>query len=502
MGKNKGGSVSVCSPGIHDRVVNDKNHLDIDVWFCHFVEGLEIEEFRMFPIDDYVDGYCKGYKGGKTYPTSHTKATTFTTDSTTLDFFAYYTALSEDAQEVLEDRKLPTCPPPSIEDEGGYQVIDQESAYQPTPPTPSKPEHVASQICFPPQTSEVVTNAASGSTALGSDSWIGADATQSDDAFHQRASVFVAAVKWDALLSISSRVCHGIPCKVSDEFPVSHFNMVRRIVFDDRVSWVVRLRMPPIADVPADREDASVARIMQVELAGMKFLRAKTDIPVPKVHSYNTEQDNDVVAPYILMGYIHGNGLCPRPLRHSEQDRSFRREMAMIQAVLATFTFDRIGSLYQDPATEEFFVGLDIETDKALRHSLRVCVNNAAPEVLTSASFALPVIFTDLMKRSGGSDGNSRNGHSVPFCLTNRNLLVDEEFQIVEVIDLDGIMAAAYEVAAQFSVLAGLDPEPPGHVETKPMALERITRTEPLIREYNGKVKEIGEGADSRGRKI
>lgn len=228
------------------------------------------------------------------------------------------------------------------------------------------------------------------------------------------------------------------------------------------------------------------------------------------------------------MDYIHGNvasemrlakdcalGLYGTP----EQDWSFRREMAMIQAVLATFTFDQIGSLYQGPATEEFFVGPDIETDKRpwsnssdyyadmAQHSLQVCVNNAAPEVLTSASFTLPVIFTDLMEFCGGSDGNSSNGPAAPFCLTNRdlgphNLLVDEEFHIVGVIDLDGIMAAPYEVAAQFPLFAGLDPEPPGHFETKPMALERIKRTEPLIREYNGMVKEIEEGANSPGQKI
>ncbi|KAK7419615.1 hypothetical protein QQX98_003206 [Neonectria punicea] len=366
--------------------------------------------------------------------------------------------------------------------------------------------------------------------ALGSESWIGADATQSQDAFHQRASAFIAAVKWDALLSISSRIRHGTPCKVSDEFSVGHSNMLRRIVFDDQVSWIARLRMPPVSDLPDDREAASDARIMQVEVAGMKFLKAKTDIPVPVVHAYNTDQDNDVGAPYILMDYIHGNvaselrlakncalGLHGNP----EQDRSFRQKMAKIQAVLATFTSDQIGSLYQDPATKDFIVGPDIETDKGpwsrssdyyadlAEHSLRVCVNNAAPEVVTSASFALPVIFTNLMKRPGDrdSDGNSSNAAAAMFCLTNRdfgphNLLVDEEFHIIGVIDLDGIMAAPYEVAAQFPVLAGLDPEPPGCVETMPMAIERIKRTEPLIREYRSMVKEIEESAGSTGRKI
>ncbi|KAH6973591.1 hypothetical protein BKA56DRAFT_676271 [Ilyonectria sp. MPI-CAGE-AT-0026] len=366
-------------------------------------------------------------------------------------------------------------------------------------------------------------NPASGTTAVGSDSWIGVD--NIDDAFHERIAQFVAVVKWDALLSLSSHIRSGIPCKLSDEFHVGCFYMVRRIVFDDQVSWVVRLRMPPIAD---ERSAESLARIMQAGVAGMKFLKAKTDIPVPEVHSYNTEQDNVVGAPYILMDYIHGNvafemrrakdcdsGLYGTP----ERDRSFRREMARIQAVLATFTFDQIGSLYQNPTTEEFFVGPDVVTDKGpwsnssdyyadvAQHSLRVCVDNAEPEVLTSASFTLPVIFTNLMELCGGSDGNSSNGPAAPFCLTNRDLgpqslLVDEEFHIVGVIDLDVIMAAPYEIAAQFPLCAGLDPEPPGHVETAPRSLEFIKRTETLIREYNGMVKEIEEGANSPGRKI
>ena len=85
--------------------------------------------------------------------------------------------------------------------------------------------------------------------------------------------MFIAAVNWDALLSLSSRLRHGISCKISDKFSIGHFNMVRRIIFDDQVSWIARLRLPPISNVPADREAASVARILEVEVAGMKFLR-------------------------------------------------------------------------------------------------------------------------------------------------------------------------------------------------------------------------------------
>lgn len=256
-------------------------------------------------------------------------------------------------------------------------------------------------------------------------------------------------------------------------------------------------------------------------------VRARSNIPVPQVHSFDTEEHNDVGAPYILMDYIHGTvaselrlakGCAVGLYGSAEQDQIFRREMAAVQANLVAFTFDRIGSLYQDPVTDDFFIGPDIETNKGpwrhssvyftdvAEHALQVCVNNAASEVLTSASFLLPVVFSHLMKLVE-SDHTSGDNLAAPFCLTNRdfgphNLLVDDHFHIVGVIDLDGIMAAPYEVAAQFPVLAGLDPEPPGHVETRPMALERITRTKPLIREYNYMVKEIEEHSVPRGCKI
>lgn len=111
-------------------------------------------------------------------------------------------------------------------------------------------------------------NPASGTTAVGSDSWNGVEKVY--DSFHEQIAQFVAAVKWDALLSLSSDIRSGIPCKLSDTFHVGCFYMVRRIVFDDQVSWAVRLRMPPIAD---ERSAESLARIMQAGVAGMKFLK-------------------------------------------------------------------------------------------------------------------------------------------------------------------------------------------------------------------------------------
>jgi hypothetical protein len=187
-----------------------------------------------------------------------------------------------------------------------------------------------------------------------------------------------------------------------------------------------------------------------------------------------------------------------------DQDRKFREQMASIQVELSSFKFDQIGSLYQDERTLDFFIGPEIETGKGpwtasmdyytdlANHALQVCVADAAPDVQTSCSFAIPILFKHLISLYGHN--SSRGG---PFSLTNRdfgahNLLVNDDFEIIGVIDLDGVMAAPIEVVAQYPPLTGLEREPPGHVETRPFAIDRIKRTEPKLNEYKNLV-EIAE---------
>jgi hypothetical protein len=94
---------------------------------------------------------------------------------------------------------------------------------------------------------------------------------------------------------------------------------------------------------------------------------------------------------------------------------------------------------------------MDYYTDLA-NHALQVCVADAAPDVQTSCSFAIPILFKHLISLYGQ---NSSTGG--PFSLTNRdfgahNLLVNDDFEIIGVIDLDGVMAAPIEVVAQVKV--------------------------------------------------
>jgi hypothetical protein len=99
---------------------------------------------------------------------------------------------------------------------------------------------------------------------LGSTSWDGADAYEVGGELHQRATTFFTAIKWDQLISLSSRLREGIPCSFGEKFSIGHFNMVRRIVFADGVSWVARLRLPRLASL-GDREALDDASILKAE---------------------------------------------------------------------------------------------------------------------------------------------------------------------------------------------------------------------------------------------
>lgn len=226
---------------------------------------------------------------------------------------------------------------------------------------------------------------------------------------------------------------------------------------------------------------------------------------MPIVHGHDLSPTNEVGAPYMLMDYIHGTtaialykarGCAAYSFGTSDQNQRFRRQMARIQVELASLTFDRIGSLWAERDFQGFTIGAEIETGEGpwetaesyysalTDHRLRVAETDAEPDVRTCDSFALPrkfpAVIQQLQSRATG-----------PYHLGNRdfgahNVLVDHEFNIVGLIDFDGVLAAPIEVVAQPPDFMGLAAEVPGHVETRPIALERIERDKHLLPQYVG----------------
>ncbi|KAK3381135.1 hypothetical protein B0H63DRAFT_501844 [Podospora didyma] len=237
---------------------------------------------------------------------------------------------------------------------------------------------------------------ASSLSALGSDSWLGVDEYEPGSELYVRATEFLATVKWDLLANIASKHKNGMSCRYEDKFSIGHFNMVRRIVFKDDTSWVARL------------------------LFWMTM--SKTSIPVPKVFDYNTSLDNEAGAPYIMMEYIHG-----------------------------TVASD----LYNwQPVLQSFFIGPELQTGKGpwassdeyyddlVEHLLKSI--RSIDDIKEGQSFMVPSILSHLMRIHGEEKAG-------PFRLTNRdfgahNILLNDDFDIIGVIDFDGVMAAPLEV--------------------------------------------------------
>ncbi|OAA70601.1 Protein kinase-like domain protein [Cordyceps fumosorosea ARSEF 2679] len=335
---------------------------------------------------------------------------------------------------------------------------------------------------------------------IGSDAWLGAGNYEPGSAWNTRATDFFKVVKWGAVAAIASRLRGGISCSFADKFAIGNFNIVRRLDFDDGVSWVARVRLPPIIDGVADRGALPVSQAIEMEAASIKFLRLKTSIPIPEVHAYDSSPDNEVGSPFILMDYIHGTVASElRELQGSayglfgtpEQDRKFRDQMARIQAIVASLQFPKIGCLYYNKDKDDFFIGKDLETGQGPWSSstdyydalTSYLLKSVSEDYLReSTSFMLPSILNYLLR----IQGEEQDG---PFRLTNRdfgahNILVNGDFDIVGVIDFDGVMAAPLEVVAQYPDSSFLDVEPPGVVETRPLALERIASTLPKLESF------------------
>lgn len=211
------------------------------------------------------------------------------------------------------------------------------------------------------------------------------------------------------------------------------------------------------------------------------------------------------------MEYLHGTVASElRALREcepyvfgtAEQDARFWHQMAFIHVQLANTTHDKIGSLHQDE--DSLVIGPELVTGKGpwttsedfystlAHHRLKAAEQDAGAEVRNKPS-ELPYDFRNLMKNILVHGEAQTKG---PFVMANRdfgahNVLVDNEFNIVGLIDFDGCMFAPIEVAAQFPLYMGLQRPVPGHVETRELALKLIEKQRHLIPRYVELVRAI-----------
>ncbi|KAL6722032.1 hypothetical protein ACLMJK_001137 [Lecanora helva] len=142
----------------------------------------------------------------------------------------------------------------------------------------------------------------------------------------------------------------SLPIECQVVFPPlsGSYNLAFRIVFRDGVEWLMKI--PANGYVGA--WDSLSASALKSEALTMRYIKGRSQIPVPRVYCYNNGFDSPVKCPFILMEFVRG-----RPLYqvwfddtagNCKQETIRARALqttALAMAQLSQFTFDRCGSL-------------------------------------------------------------------------------------------------------------------------------------------------------------
>lgn len=101
-------------------------------------------------------------------------------------------------------------------------------------------------------------------------------------------------------------------------------------------------RFTRVNSVTATRRDAS-------EVATLRYLKRKTNIPVPEVYHQDLSPDNPVGAPYTLMEYIQGRHLYKLwGALNLVAKKAVLSQIATVVAKFASLCFQSIGSLHDE----------------------------------------------------------------------------------------------------------------------------------------------------------
>ncbi|KAK0100468.1 hypothetical protein ONS95_008418 [Cadophora gregata] len=280
-----------------------------------------------------------------------------------------------------------------------------------------------------------------------------------------RAELFLASVNWPALLEYSAKKRHGINCTLLPNIGLGYNHIVRIVEFADETRWVARLRMPPLIKSGSDKD--ALKNTMNCEINAISLVRQKTGIPVPQIHAFEVESGNSVKAPFMLMDCLEGNvGMDLGMKIPPEYKQAFLSSLAKIHVQLSAVQLPKIGTIvsinrdstYQqgpipglggpfDTATE-FFKAWAAKVEFGMSdEQLRAASGPYAAEIIPSVSSFAKAI-NELAGRL-----SIRDRGPFPLChgdFGHNNVIVNDRYHILGVIDWESAFAGPWEVFADF----------------------------------------------------
>ncbi|KAH6624982.1 hypothetical protein B0J18DRAFT_479693 [Chaetomium sp. MPI-SDFR-AT-0129] len=286
----------------------------------------------------------------------------------------------------------------------------------------------------------------------------------------QRLEGFMASINKTALTEHASVVL-GSPASMSKTFSAGQYWCCFELVAPDDRFLVARVRLPKHPE--SNATDADEEYLIQCEVATMKFLRANSrTVPLPTLYAYEAPGSVRAInagATYMLIEGFYGNSL--QDIDHSiynlpvsTQEHIFAQWMSF-QAELATFTFPQIGSISQYstdtgpiigaiasssndglPSAGPFHSGWDYFV--AVSEGLVAQALQRKRSGMENSQFATlgPLIFRNIVRDTEIFKGSQGPFHFNHMDMGMQNILIDDDFNFVAVIDWELAQSAPWEV--------------------------------------------------------
>ncbi|KAL2015532.1 hypothetical protein VTK56DRAFT_5329 [Thermocarpiscus australiensis] len=164
---------------------------------------------------------------------------------------------------------------------------------------------------------------------------------------------WVDAVDDNEICRLASSFRGGDPCTVFQPRKHGAFNVCFFVEFESPLErWVVR------TPIPASLPKALLDEKTEIELATMRYVSAKTTIPIPKVHAYAFSDTGLNGLPYIIMDHVEGRSLKELGFEPGEiwgsltfalfqtpAAKRLHQQLADVYVQLRQLEFPRIGAL-------------------------------------------------------------------------------------------------------------------------------------------------------------
>lgn len=267
---------------------------------------------------------------------------------------------------------------------------------------------------------------------------------------------------------ISHTAAESLRCSIDcGRFANGHDNVVFELQFSDSERWVARIRLPKESS-----ESDNIETSMLSEIATMRLVSAKTEIPVPQIYGFDVASANPFGFRYLLMqalpGHVPNAGLS-RSIPEHQWDK-VADQLAEYYYQLSRLRFDRIGRLWAGSQLDRevsivsahqmgsFHTSLEYFYAIRRSHSRAIRADHAGDEQWATAAWILEQALPSMVVED-------HIYGPFPLChvdLHYNNILFDKDFNITGIIDWSGAQTVPVErflASPEFATYPGLSTE-------------------------------------------